>query len=136
MDTVICPNCKTENHGGDVFCAACGARLGTEAQPPVVPLDRAPVQAAAGNVMALEGKIHQLEGQVQQLNNQIAQLRNEVYANRGGSSALQSPNFLSRAFAVWGHYFVAQLIISLGIAIILVCLSAVLSVSIIDLFRY
>ena len=132
MDTVICPNCKTENQAGDIFCAACGARLGSEAQQPVVPLDRAPVQAAAGNVMALEGKIHQLEGQVQQLNNQIAQL----YANRGGSTALQSPNFLSRAFAVWGHYFVAQLIISLGIAIILLCLSAVLSISIIDLIRY
>ena len=29
-------------------------------------------------------------------------------------TTLFSPNFIARAFAVWGHYFVAQLLIGLG----------------------
>lgn len=29
-----------------------------------------------------------------------------------------SPNFMKRAFSIWGHYFVAQLIIGLGIGVI------------------
>lgn len=32
------------------------------------------------------------------------------------------PNFMKRAFAVWGHYFVAQLIISVPLIIIQLCL--------------
>ncbi|MBK9926936.1 MAG: hypothetical protein IPP66_16820 [Anaerolineales bacterium] len=36
------------------------------------------------------------------------------------------PSFLKRAFAVWGHYFVAQLIISLPFTIIYFCLVATL----------
>jgi hypothetical protein len=31
---------------------------------------------------------------------------------------LVSPSFMSRAFAVWGHYFVAQLIISIILSVI------------------
>ena len=34
------------------------------------------------------------------------------------NTALISPSFMSRAFAVWGHYFVAQLIIAIPIYII------------------
>jgi hypothetical protein len=34
------------------------------------------------------------------------------------------PSFLKRAFAVWGHYFVAQLIISIPLMIIYFCLLA------------
>lgn len=39
---------------------------------------------------------------------------------------LVSPNFLSRAFAVWGHYFVAQLIIGLVVFVVMLILSFVL----------
>lgn len=31
---------------------------------------------------------------------------------------LLSPSFMTRAFAVWGHYFVSQLIIGLGIGVV------------------
>lgn len=137
MDIVICPNCQEENSSRNMYCSKCGTRLGGAAQQPagVVPMDRAPAQAySSANTSALEGKVNQLENQVQQLNNQISQLRNEMYVNRSGSSALQSPNFLSRAFAVWGHYFVAQLIISVGIAIIYVCIIAIIGGSILSNF--
>jgi len=36
------------------------------------------------------------------------------------------PSFLKRAFAVWGHYFVAQLIISIPFAIIYYCLLTIM----------
>jgi hypothetical protein len=35
---------------------------------------------------------------------------------------LVHPSFLKRAFAVWGHYFVAQFLISLPFAILYLCL--------------
>lgn len=59
-------------------------------------------------VMALEKRIAQLEGQ-------LLQVRQPQQANRTGLQYTQllSPNFLSRAFAVWGHMFVAQFLISL-----------------------
>lgn len=31
---------------------------------------------------------------------------------------LLSPSFMTRAFTVWGHYFVSQLIIGLGIGVV------------------
>lgn len=37
---------------------------------------------------------------------------------------LVHPSFLRRAFAVWGHYFVAQLIISIPLMVIYFCLLA------------
>jgi len=36
------------------------------------------------------------------------------------------PNFLKRAFAVWGHFFVANLIISIPLTILYCCLLAVM----------
>ena len=129
MDTVICPNCKTGNPSQNLYCLNCGAQLGGQAAQStgnvVVPLDLAPVHGASADVQALERHIGQLDGQVQQLNTQVSQLRNELFASRVGSSGLQSPNFLKRAFSVWGHYFVAQLIISAGLAIIYVCIVVV-----------
>ena len=35
------------------------------------------------------------------------------------NTALISPSFLSRAFAVWGHYFVAQLLIAIPIYVLI-----------------
>jgi hypothetical protein len=41
-------------------------------------------------------------------------------------TSLVSPNFLSRAFAVWGHYFVANLLISIIVGVIIGALYACL----------
>lgn len=69
------------------------------------------------------------ETQIAQLKNRIAQLESEVRTLRAyGSnvSNLQSPNFMKRAFAVWGHHFIAQFIISLILGIIGFCISIAL----------
>lgn len=36
---------------------------------------------------------------------------------------LLSPNFLKRAFAVWGHFFVANFLIGISVAAIYLCLT-------------
>ena len=144
MDIVICPNCTEENSARYMYCSKCGARLSGERGPqPLSDVafqqNRAPAPVAAPEyTLALERHVSQLEGQVAQLQNQVAQLRNDyaVVASRTSTTALQSPNFLSRAFAVWGHYFVAQLLISLGIAIIFFCITAALGMSIMETLRF
>ena len=65
-----------------------------------------------------------MENRVKALESQNESLRNYVTA-MGGDAAkmlpktgLLSPSFIQRAFTVWGHYFVAQLIISVPIVCI------------------
>ena len=69
------------------------------------------------------------QNQIVQMQKRIVRLENEVRKLRkvrGSVSNLQSPNFMTRAFAVWGHYFVAQLIIALVIFLVTFCLSIAL----------
>jgi hypothetical protein len=42
---------------------------------------------------------------------------------------LISPNFLARAFAVWGHFFVANLLISIAISCLFVILGLIMGTS-------
>jgi len=113
-----------------MYCFKCGAKLSSEPgrkslRAHSLPLDGKLSQASLNDkVQPVDARIQLLEDQVQQLKSQLSQLVNEVYALRTGSSALNSPNFLNRAFAIWGHYFVAQLIISLGLVIVYLCILA------------
>jgi hypothetical protein len=43
---------------------------------------------------------------------------------------LLSPSFMTRAFTVWGHYFVSQLIIGLGIGVVYLIIFLVTVVSV------
>jgi len=47
---------------------------------------------------------------------------------------LVSPSFLSRAFAVWGHYFVAQLIIGAIAGVIVLVISLLIAGSVTSIF--
>jgi hypothetical protein len=71
---------------------------------------------------ALEGRISELEGQNQRQLAVIEDLRNTppaVPADHGlPKTNLFHFNFLKRAFTVWGHWFVAQFVLGLIIAII------------------
>ena len=62
------------------------------------------------HVIAMEKRIIWLENQIEQSK------------NNSSATNLLSPNFLSRAFAVWGHFMVAQLLIFIP----LYCLLAIL----------
>lgn len=66
--------------------------------------------------------LNRLQSRVTALENENSQLRTALQSGSYAAPArdlpntsLLSHNFLARAFAVWGHYFVAQLIITLVI---------------------
>ena len=68
---------------------------------------------------SMEKKIARLENLVQQQSKIIETLihKNTELPNHG----LMSDNFLYRAFTVWGHYFVAQLIIAAVMGLLFFC---------------
>jgi hypothetical protein len=68
-------------------------------------------------VLTLERENQALQDQKEVLNRYIQELGGDVQKNLPKTSLLSS-NFLMRAFTVWGHYFVAQLIISIPITIV------------------
>jgi len=65
----------------------------------------------------LENRITELESQNQNQLSVIQELQQRPQPRpleaRLPKTNLLNPNFLKRSFAVWGHYFVAQLIIGL-----------------------
>ena len=86
-----------------------------------------------GYLSVLEQRIHALEQENGQLKsalvsqadhegNAIARYIHRILPNTN----LLSPNFLKRSFAVWGHFFVANLIIGIIIGIGYVCLMLLL----------
>ena len=68
-------------------------------------------------LVVLERQRQDLEGQKETLNRYIQEMGGDAQKLLPKTSLL-APNFLQRAFAVWGHYFVAQLIISIPITCI------------------
>lgn len=65
----------------------------------------------------LDKRIAALENEGKTIKDAINDLGNENYF-RLPRTGLLSHNFLWRAFTIWGHYFVAQLIIGLFFALI------------------
>jgi len=83
-------------------------------------------------IMILEAELHRLfeaQNSATNFNNEkFIQIKSEIDEidnefDEIPNSNIISPNFLSRAFAVWGHYFVAQLIIAIPIYIIFILFS-------------
>lgn len=68
-------------------------------------------------VATLEKRILQLENQIQQFEKQLSRQETSIsmVGNRLPYTSLLSPNFLTRAFTVFGHVIVAQLIITVPI---------------------
>ena len=66
-------------------------------------------------VRELQRMVDRLEMQVQDLQRQVQQQGNYIERQMPAlpNTSLLSPRFLSRAFAVWGHYFVASFLISI-----------------------
>ncbi len=75
-------------------------------------------------VMSLERRIMQLENQVQQFEKLVAQQQVIIttLSNKLPNTSLLSPSFLARAFTVWGHAIVAQLIVTVPFYCLLVML--------------
>jgi hypothetical protein len=75
--------------------------------------------------------IANLVARVQQLEMQNSTRQNTAVPN----IKLISPNFLTRAFAVWGHFFVANLLISLVIGCLVGLLSLILGATFANFFQ-
>jgi hypothetical protein len=56
-----------------------------------------------------------LEKRIIQLEEQIGKFEKQISSQRLPDTDLLSPSFLRRAFTVWGHMFVAQLLIAIPI---------------------
>ena len=78
-----------------------------------------------GYLGALEDRVKTLEGQNESLNQYITDLGGDA-KKMLPKTGLLSTSFMQRAFTVWGHYFVAQLIIGLIMFIITFVLGIVL----------
>jgi hypothetical protein len=88
----------------------------------------------------LYDKIYALESQVNALEKQVGRQDNQIKSFKTSAAGLPltnllSHNFLIRAFAVWGHYFVAQLIIALVFGVVSMCLSLLITGSILSAWR-
>lgn len=84
-------------------------------------------------------KIHALEAQVNALDKQVRQQDTLIRSFKSAAEGLPltnllSHNFLIRAFAVWGHYFVAQLIIVIVLWVASFCMSLLMASSLLALF--
>lgn len=72
----------------------------------------------------LENRILSLEKDNRDLKDAVNEVSNEILINRRRSSSrlpqtkLLNTSFLSRAFAVWGHFFVANLFVSIVFSVI------------------
>jgi hypothetical protein len=94
--------------------------------PPFVPqaIQYVQMPSSAPNspeyVFALERRIMYLEGQLTSLSQGLsnASRPSQEASVRLPNTALLSGSFMSRAFAVWGHFFVAQLLIAIPLYII------------------
>jgi len=77
-------------------------------------------------VFALEKRIMYLEGEIATLRQGVenAFRQSAAVSSNLPNTAIISPSFLSRAFAVWGHLFVAQLIITIPIYCIIYLLTS------------
>jgi hypothetical protein len=75
--------------------------------------------------------IANLVARVQQLEGQALVRQNTNVPN----IKLISPNFLSRAFAVWGHFFVANLLISIAVGCIFTIIGLIGGASILSLLQ-
>jgi hypothetical protein len=69
------------------------------------------LEALENRVIRLEQEEKQLKGSINAVSSAAYQANNQI--QRVPQTGMQSPSFLKRAFSVWGHYFVAQLIIGL-----------------------
>ena len=71
---------------------------------------------------SMENRVKTLESQNESLKRYVTELGGDA-GKMLPKTGLLSSNFFQRAFTVWGHYFVAQLIISIPFICVYVILS-------------
>jgi hypothetical protein len=69
----------------------------------------------------LSASIARLNQEIETLKTKIEMLERRPTQSHLPDTSLVSDSFLTRAFTVWGHYFVAQLIISIPFFLLGLC---------------
>lgn len=73
------------------------------------------------NADELNQYLEKLERRIENLENENKQLIKRNQPIKLPQTNIINPNFLSRAFTVWGHFFTAHIIITITIGIIYLC---------------
>jgi hypothetical protein len=109
---VNCPHCGAALPVlGDAYCPECRKPVG---DPPAGRPDLP--------VLELDSDADPAERAIRRLQERVTDLEWRL-----GRSGITSDNFLRRAFTVWGHFFVAHLLIVLTIMVPLTCLSVLVA---------
>ncbi|MBC7260186.1 MAG: hypothetical protein H5T65_13205 [Chloroflexi bacterium] len=75
------------------------------------------IQSLENRILRLEENLAASQAALQTVASQVNEIRALI-----PNSGIVSPSFLRRAFTIWGHYFVAQLLIAIPIYCIAVAL--------------
>ena len=88
------------------------------------------MSSSANNQEALQSQLAQLSTDVEILQGQLAEQRDELSNLKGQipKTEIISPKFLNRSFAVWGHLYVANLIITIPFMCLFLLLTLLLIV--------
>jgi Tfp pilus assembly protein PilO len=86
------------------------------------------MSSSANNQEALQNQLAQLTSDVEILQGQLSEQTDELnnIKEQIPNTEIISPKFLNRSFAIWGHYFVANLIISIPIMCLILFLTLML----------
>ena len=148
MSKIVCLQCGNEIEPVDQYCPSCGAlnnlaQVSNIAEKPNKPQQFKSMNELVEYLGTVEQRLQALEVENRWLRATVPSQTNNVdgnliskYVSRAlPQTNLFSPSFLKRAFAVWGHFFVSNLIIGIIIGIIYVCLVMVLLGSIIHISK-
>ena len=138
MSEIICRKCGKPAKANDQFCAACGVSINS-AQ--AMGKERGLRQFKSARELAeylsnVDERLERLETENRKLKKKIKIETREVNNDLDhiyeifSVTNLFSKNFLKRAFAVWGHFFVANLLISIVAVVVYFLLVATLLTSI------
>ena len=126
MSETICKKCGKPVKADDKFCAACGASVRTGEIKA-----NAKVSRRFKNAHELAEYLNTIEERLENLEVENRRLKKRIRVETRGVSSdidyiyeifpvtnLLSKSFIKRAFAVWGHFFVANLLISIVLGIL------------------
>jgi len=139
MSKTVCPQCRNEIEPTDIHCPNCGALINSPQASNAVEKHNAPQQFKNMNELieyldTVEQRLQILEVENKRLRVMVPTKVNNVdgniiskYVSRAlPQTNLLNPSFLKRAFTVWGHFFVSNLIIGVIVGLVYACLMMVL----------
>jgi hypothetical protein len=137
MSINVCPRCRNEVESADLHCPNCGAPVNPSLNG--IEKNNMPQQFKNMNELVeylgtVEQRLQLLEAENKRLRAIIPSKTNTIdgntiskYVSRAlPQTNLLSSSFLKRAFTVWGHFFVSNLIIGIIAGLIYACLTVVL----------